>query len=303
MLQTTRRLAECHYKTGNFKQALSIAATLPPDSMTHDDLRLVYFCLSPLRGTGGSADSLFYWGQRILKQYPMDAEVAADMAKRYIESEKPEIALKTATEYWLRDSTNVYVNRQLGYAQYLCGQYKEAINTYEQQLIRGDSSVIVLFPLGMCYYLTNDRPNAYIRLKQAAKATDYGNATCLAKLGIVAAQLGHAQESAEYLEKAINLFTPDPEVMALVYENLGDAHLQAGNMRAGIEAYRNCLNHNPEKPYYIYYEMGQAYGAIRDSANERKYFRLFLEETQKLKSLDGLEEAIAYAKRKVGLKK
>lgn len=295
-LKATRRLAECHFKTGNYKQALRVAATLPKDNLTHDDMRLHYFCHARMK----TLDSLFAWGNRIVGSFPMDAEVVADMARHYNESEKPALALQLTTEYWQRDSTNVYVNRQRGYAQYLNSLYHEAINTYEQLLARGDSSLIVLFPLGMSYYLTNDRPHAYERLKQAARVSNYSNATCMAKLGIVATQMGRAKEGIEALEKAIRLFTPETEVMAMIYENLGDAYLQDGKMKEGAEAYSHCLDHHPEKPYYIYYEMAQAYGALHDKASERKYLKLFLEETKKLKSLDGLEKAIQYAKRKTG---
>lgn len=290
--KAVRRLAECHFGRGDFNQALSIMNRIPADSMTHAGLRLKYQCF----GKQKAMDSVFVWGNRIVEDYPLDADVVADLAAKYIEAEKPEKALKVTYQYYLRDSMNVYVNRQMGYAEYLNGQYADAIRTYERLVARGDRSVIVLFPLGMCHYMSNDRPNAYRYLRMAAEATNQGNATCMAKLGIVATQLGHDEEGVECLEQAVRLFEPSDDVMAAIYESLGDAHLRLGQMKEGVEAYQRCLNRHPENPHIVYYEMAQAYGALKDSANERKCYRLFLAETQKLKSVDGLEEAIAFAR-------
>lgn len=292
--EALRRLADCHYQRGDYRQALLALSSISDDSLRHADMRLKYYCFARQK----QMDSLFVWGGRIIEAFPLDAEVVANVASKYNEAGHSEQALKLTMQYHQLDSANVYVERQMGYAQYLCGQYAEAISTYERLAERGDSSVIVLFPLGMCYYMSHDRPNAYRVLRHAASATGYANATCLAKLGIVATQMGHDDEGVGYLQQAAKLFLPDDEVMALIFETMGDACLRMGNMQAGVDAYLQCLAHHPDKLYYVYYELAQGYGALKDAANERKYYRLFLSETAKLKSTEGLEEAMAFARAK-----
>ena len=113
MSPAVRHEAHRWAERGYFNKSLDISRQLPDDSLTIQDMRLRYDNFVQL----GATDSLFFWGDQILKRDPYNTSLILDYTPRLNTGKEgmtfPKKVIDICRRYRERDSTHILVNRQL----------------------------------------------------------------------------------------------------------------------------------------------------------------------------------------------
>lgn len=292
----SRRLAECYRRMGDHRRCIDCLHRISDDSLTHKDCRLLYYAYSSL----GKADSLEYWGKSIVRLWPNDGEIVASLANWYNERQLPEKAIRLASSYRMRDTTNLAVNRQYGYGCYLDGKDSLAISVYNALLRQGFDNYETHLILGICYRNEEQPSKAYEHLKKAvaAKNNDFFS---LSQLGKVCLELSENSmyamrpplynEAAECFAKAVAATTPDSVRLSSVYKDLAEAHYLCRDYKSAANAFERAALYAPEDAL-IYYNVAQMYRGVEDWAQEERYSRLFLEKSVGMKDNSRKQELV-----------
>ena len=113
------KLANCHYKRANYRQASDILKLVPEDSLSHESFRQLAFSYQKQ----GDNDSFIYWASQLVNRYPMDGEVVANLILAYAKNNQPQNGIICGLKYSLRDSTNIPVHRALADAWIMNGDF------------------------------------------------------------------------------------------------------------------------------------------------------------------------------------
>lgn len=291
-LRVFRKLALCYRKLGDYKSEISsLLRIVPQDSLQHDDMRQIYYSYSRLQDT----ISVDIWGKRILKEYPFDGDITASVAADMMQK-GDFLSAKTLTRNYLdNDSLNLFVWRQYGYSCYLLGDYETAKNCYIRLYKHGWNNYEVNLILGICCGEMDKRDEAYSYLRAADKLKDGKDFTVLNLLADNSLKLGLAFESATYLEKAISIVQPDSCSMFHLYKKLGETYFETRNYEKACNAFCYASKMNPDH-VLTYYNIAQMYNGMKDKENEIKYYRLFLEKSDKLPQNEENQELITNIK-------
>ena len=80
------KLADCHYKRGNYRQTAELLKNIPEDSLSHDAFRQLCFSYQKQ----GDNDSFIFWASQFTYYYPMDGEVVANLILAHIKAQQPQ---------------------------------------------------------------------------------------------------------------------------------------------------------------------------------------------------------------------
>jgi len=166
--QTDSLRHEAQYWAGRgyFNKSLEALRQLPNDSLTVGDMRLRYDNFASL----ANLDSLFFWGDQILRRDPYDISLILDYTPRLNKGKAsdlggnvtyPEKVISICEKYRERDSTHILVNRQLAEAYYNIGNYDLALPMLKQLEAVGDTCFGTLYTLGLTYQRMGDDSTAY----------------------------------------------------------------------------------------------------------------------------------------------
>ena len=214
--QTDSLRHEAQYWAGRgyFNKSLEALRQLTDDSLTVSDMRLRYDNFANL----GNLDSLFFWGDQILKRDPYNISLILDYTPRLNKGKTSDMGRKVAypekvidicQKYRERDSTHILVNRQLAEAYYNIGNYDLALPALKQLEAVGDTCFGTLYTLGLTYQRMGDNSTAYDYLSRATTINNDANPYCLFTLGIVCNRIGFGAEALSYLEMAKERMMPD----------------------------------------------------------------------------------------------
>ena len=157
------KLADCYYKRANYHQSAELLKKIPEDSLSHEAFRQLALSYHKQ----GDLDSYIYWGTQLVKRYPMDGEVVANLTLAYAQKNQPEIGLKYGLNYSLKDMNNIMVNRAIADAMFLKRDFTAASIWYEALMEQGDSTFNTIYSAGMCYSQIQDLNRAYKYLQLA----------------------------------------------------------------------------------------------------------------------------------------
>lgn len=281
-----RQEAQYWAERGYFSKSLEVSRQLPYDSLTISDMRLRYDNFANL----GNLDSLFYWGDQILKQDPYNISLildytprlnngrTSDMGGRVTYSEK---VIDICQKYRERDSTHILVNRQLAEAYYNIGNYDLALPALKQLEAVGDTCFGTLYTLGLTYQRMGDNSSAYDYLSRATTINNDANPYCLFTLGIVCNRIGYGAEALSYLDMAKERMMPDRKTLFRLHKELAEAFRMKGEHDFRLEELQECMKLADEKDVNeLTYEMGQCYFMLKQRDKAKEYFNKFLDATQ-----------------------
>lgn len=286
-----RRLAQCYHKQGDYQSESRVLSRIPADSLTHDDMRQLYYSYYYTQDSVG----MDTWGRRILQLFPYDADIITSVAADLMQKNKVDSARQLTTHYLETDTTNLKVWRQYAYASYLLGDYAEARRSYLKLYRHGWKGFEVSFILGICYGEMNDASNAYdhlVRANQMKKGRDVLVLKLLAKNCV---KIGMPRESAEYMEQAIELSVPDSVTLADMYNSLAEAYFYLHDYEHAIAAFQKASRCQPTNAI-TYYNIAQMYSGLKDSVGMMNYYKLFLKRSSTLKDTEDNREMIERAK-------
>lgn len=295
-----QRLADCYFRRNDFQRCTDLlenAAKANPDSLTQESMRSLFYCYSHL----DRKPSQMRCGELLLRRYPMDSEVLAELASLYNRGDSPDLikkALKMTTDYLAIDPTNIAVMRQQADAYFFSMDFTGAIPHYQRLLALNDTTFNNYYLLGMCYYQLKQYAPARQHLIHAAHINEFKDAGCLYRLGIVCLELDSLNESLNYLKQAEDRLTPDPHVMYIIMKNQGDAYYKDHQTPMAILYWKAALKYDRYSMATIF-NLAQAYGELfkstqrKDTEDQEKvYYRSFLtiaeQEKQPTEELKGM---------------
>lgn len=281
-----RHEAQYWAERGYFNKSLETLRQLPDDSLTVSDMRLRYDNFVNL----GSLDSLFFWGDQILKRDPYNISLILDYTPRLNKGKTSDMGRKVAypekvidicQKYRERDSTHILVNRQLAEAYYNIGNYDLALPALKQLEAVGDTCFGTLYTLGLTYQRMGDNSTAYDYLSRATTINNDANPYCLFTLGIVCNRIGFGAEALSYLDMAKERMMPDRRTLFRLHQELSDAFGKKGEYDFRLEELQECMKLADEKDVNeLTYQMGQCYFQLKQRDKAKECFNKFLEATE-----------------------
>lgn len=281
-----RHEAQYWAERGYFNKSLETLRQLPDDSLTVSDMRLRYDNFVNL----GNLDSLFFWGDQILKRDPYNISLILDYTPRLNKGKTSDMGRKVAypekvidicQKYRERDSTHILVNRQLAEAYYNIGNYDLALPALKQLEAVGDTCFGTLYTLGLTYQRMGDNSTAYDYLSRATTINNDANPYCLFTLGIVCNRIGFGAEALSYLDMAKERMMPDRKTLFRLHQELADAFKQKGEYDFRLEELEECMKLADEKDVNeLTYQMAQCYFQLKQRDKARDYYNKFLEATE-----------------------
>lgn len=290
-----RKAALSQYKRGYYQTCAQILGKLDSDSLNHQDMKLKYNCFLNLE----MADSALCLGKTIAEKYPYDSDIIVKLANHYNFAGQPDSALYYTRNYREKDSTDIFVNRQQAFALYLKGKYSEALNEYRHLLSLSDKTASLYYYMGLCYTKCDSLGRAYDNLLESAKLSKFNQPYILSQLGIVCIDVGMAEDGIEYLQKAISLLRPDDDLMFTLTNSIANGYFKKHKYAECVKYLKESMEYNEESIYGLY-RLAQAYGLMKDTAQENRYYQEFIKKAEsKADVSESLENLIESAKNRV----
>lgn len=290
----TRNIAELYRRTGNNEAWLNRLLYLHPDSITYNDLRLMFFANKNL----GKEDQMVILADTILRANPYDSEIVTSMATYFNDTEHPDKALAICGDYMQRDSTNLGVMRQYGYATYLLGNYEDAIKTYKKLEVNGFENYESALIIGFSLLKLDSAWNARTYLRKAVEKRKGKEYSSYLHLGNANIACGEYREGIENLEKVIEIITPDNELYYSIYNSIGEAFYKQQQYEKAAKAFLECTKYKSDNPL-VYYNIAQMCKGMKDEKREIKYSKKFLDISHHLEDTPQNKELIKSVEERV----
>jgi len=291
-----RKMASCYSHLGLYRDCIAMLREIQGDSLSAIDLHDIFFAYKALN----ERDSLERFGNLALKRNPYDAEVAMALASHLNNSDKPDDAIDICEAYLQLDSTNMQIKKQLGYALYLLTEYGETVDIYKELDEKGDKNFDTQFILGMAYEQIEHAEDALRHLEKAYYANPTPPKTLIQHLAMLCERLGLTKEGIKYTNEAIAMNTPDSMLITALYKNLAALYYKDNNFKEAAKSFEACLPYEKTNPVTLY-NIAQMYYYSTDHKQADKYFKLFLDNTNRLKDNEETREMIKSAKQKMRL--
>ena len=253
------KLANCHYKRGNYRETADLLKLVPEDSLSHEAFRQLCILAN-------------------------------------VKAQQPQGGIIHGLRYSQRDSTNILVNRALADAWFVNRDFTAAAKLYNRLLEQGDSTFNTLYSAGMCYSQIEDLEQAYHYLKLAFLMSGMQHYGCAYRLGVVCVDTKRYPEGLGYLDLARQLMRPDTTIMKAITLSQGEGYYLTERYQEAVTAWKEHLAYNPTS-IATYYNIANAYAyLLKDSEQAESYYRQFLDLARKEeKPTDKLKEMIKRA--------
>lgn len=276
-IEVRTKLADCHYKRGNYRETSELLKNVPEDSLSHDAFRQLCFSYQKQ----GDTDSYIYWTGQLVNHYPMDGEMVAGLTLAYAKNQQPQNGIICSMRYCLKDSTNILVNRALADAWFMNRDFSAAAKLYDRLLEQGDSTFNTLYSAGMSYSRIDSLERAYKYLQLAFLISGMQHYGCAYRLGVVCVDTKRYPEGLNYLKLATELMLPDTTVMRAITLSQGEGYYLTQQYPEAVEAWKNHLSYNPSS-VATYYNIANADAyLLKDNEEAEAYYRQFLDLARK----------------------
>ncbi len=276
-IEVRTKLADCHYKRGNYRETSELLKNVPEDSLSHDAFRQLCFSYQKQ----GDTDSYIYWTGQLVNHYPMDGEMVAGLTLAYAKNNQPQNGIICGMRYCLKDSTNILVNRALADAWFTNRDFSAAAKLYERLLEQGDSTFNTLYSAGMSYSRIDSLERAYKYLQLAFLISGMQHYGCAYRLGVVCVDTKRYPEGLNYLKLATELMLPDTTVMRAITLSQGEGYYLTQQYPEAVAAWKEHLTYNPSS-IATYYNIANADAyLLKDNEEAETYYRQFLDLARK----------------------
>lgn len=276
-IEVRTKLADCHYKRGNYRETSELLKNVPEDSLSHDAFRQLCFSYQKQ----GDTDSYIYWTGQLVNHYPMDGEMVAGLTLAYAKNQQPQNGIICSMRYCLKDSTNILVNRALADAWFMNRDFSAAAKLYDRLLEQGDSTFNTLYSAGMSYSRIDSLERAYKYLQLAFLISGMQHYGCAYRLGVVCVDTKRYPEGLNYLKLATELMLPDTTVMRAITLSQGEGYYLTQQYPEAVAAWKEHLTYNPSS-IATYYNIANADAyLLKDNEEAEAYYRQFLDLARK----------------------
>ena len=276
-IEVRTKLADCHYKRGNYRETSELLKNVPEDSLSHDAFRQLCFSYQKQ----GDTDSYIYWTGQLVNHYPMDGKMVAGLTLAYAKNQQPQNGIICSMRYCLKDSTNILVNRALADAWFMNRDFSAAAKLYDRLLEQGDSTFNTLYSAGMSYSRIDSLERAYKYLQLAFLISGMQHYGCAYRLGVVCVDTKRYPEGLNYLKLATELMLPDTTVMRAITLSQGEGYYLTQQYPEAVAAWKEHLTYNPSS-IATYYNIANADAyLLKDNEEAEAYYRQFLDLARK----------------------
>ena len=292
-VDSLRQAARLNYERGAYGLCVETLEPLAQQWWFPDSIRIVDGQAQPMGGAdlsledlhrlyysyqrSGQREDMYYWGERIVKRFPDDGEVVADMARCYNEDEKYDLAMRTTAFFTIKHPEHLLVMKQYADASFLKMYIPIARPIYHELLDAGMQTYDVCYSLGLCYFSEEKYDTAYTYLRQAAEINKFKNSNCLYRLGVACVESGRCEEGIPYLQKALDQLMPDRELLLSIHELLARGFEQTGQDTLAAEELKQCVTvFGGGGDTRLHFRLAKAYERIGDTDNARYSYRQFL---------------------------
>ena len=205
----------------------------------------------------------------------LDGQTVAHIASIFNNNNQFADAVNVTETYRLTDTLNVDVNRQNAKAYCMLKDYKRAVSRYDALKAMGDRSFSTLYYLGISHYGDNWPYGAQENLLEAHKKNP-NDVNVLYYLAKSCARTSWKEEGVEYMEKALELASPQDSTLARLYDGLLECYdfLPKADPYKKIELIKKVYSYN--KKYTLYYKIADIYDRQKDYVNAVHYYEKYM---------------------------
>ena len=229
------------------------------------------------------ANAFFAYNAAYLRD-SLDGQTVAHIASIFNNNNQFADAVNVTETYRLTDTLNVDVNRQNAKAYCMLKDYKRAVSRYDALKAMGDRSFTTLYYLGISHYGDNWPYGAQENLLEAHKKNP-NDVNVLYYLAKSCARTSWKEEGVEYMEKALELASPQDSTLARLYDGLLECYdfLPKADPYKKIELIKKVYSYN--KKYTLYYKIADIYDRQKDYVNAVHYYEKYMALVQKDKQV------------------
>ena len=205
----------------------------------------------------------------------LDGQTVAHIASIFNNNNQFADAVNVTETYRLTDTLNVDVNRQNAKAYCMLKDYKMAVSRYDALKAMGDRSFTTLYYLGISHYGDNWPYGAQENLLEAHKKNP-NDVNVLYYLAKSCARTSWKEEGVEYMEKALELASPQDSTLARLYDGLLECYdfLPKADPYKKIELIKKVYSYT--KKYTLYYKIADIYDRQKDYVNAVHYYEKYM---------------------------
>ena len=205
----------------------------------------------------------------------LDGQTVAHIASIFNNNNQFADAVNVTETYRLTDTLNVDVNRQNAKAYCMLKDYKRAVSRYDALKAMGDRSFTTLYYLGISHYGDNWPYGAQENLLEAHKKNP-NDVNVLYYLAKSCARTSWKEEGVEYMEKALELASPQDSTLARLYDGLLECYdfLPKADPYKKIELIKKVYSYN--KKNTLYYKIADIYDRQKDYVNAVHYYEKYM---------------------------
>ena len=205
----------------------------------------------------------------------LDGQTVAHIASIFNNNNQFADAVNVTETYRLTDTLNVDVNRQNAKAYCMLKDYKMAVSRYDALKAMGDRSFTTLYYLGISHYGDNWPYGAQENLLEAHKKNP-NDVNVFYYLAKSCARTSWKEEGVEYMEKALELASPQDSTLARLYDGLLECYdfLPKADPYKKIELIKKVYSYN--KKYTLYYKIADIYDRQKDYVNAVHYYEKYM---------------------------
>lgn len=225
----------------------------------------------------GAEDSAMVCYYKCLQPINGDYQTVYRLCAIWLKYKMYDSALTLTNEYQRQDSTNMRINSLNAYLYMMKHEYAESNRLFLKCYRNHDESKFTLKYLGITAFKLNDMEGAKTYLEKAyhVDSTDYEITNFL---GIACATSAYKRLGIYYLNKTLQLITPDSVYLGNIYGNLGKAYDAYSNApcEQALEAYIQARNFNPSDSLMLYHIASKYDFCLKNKEQAMKYYRQFL---------------------------
>lgn len=266
-----QQLADSWFQDGKYHKAKELYLAAYSSGSSFYLTRQLARCYDQVSRTDSAI--LYYIKANLLN--PGDFHSAYRLANIYKELEVylPGIAI---TDAFLRqDSSNIRMLKLSGLLHFLNNDFNRSCERFEQCIALNDTSDFTHKYLGISYYKIKDYMNAKDYLEKAFLKDTLNPELCYL-LGVSCYQSVYKKLGIEYLNKTIDLFTPEPEVLSQVYQDLAAANTGFYKYQEAMDAYMRAFDLTPNDTLLKFKIASHYDNWIKDKQKALEYYELFM---------------------------
>lgn len=185
-------------------------------------------------------------------------------------------AIRLSDSYVKRDSVNQQMNLLNALTYYAADLYEGAVGRFEKCYNKGDSSLVVLRSMGLCYYSLGKRDDAYTYL-QKAYSLDSTNINVLYALGVVANEKSDFDTGLKCFGMLIDKVIPADFTQYQYYRNMAIAYEGKNRYEDAVDYYKRAVEFaNNNQKLYLYFSILSIYDAdLKLPDLSLKYYELY----------------------------